>query len=370
MKKILLLTVLAGSLCFVANAMTEMLVEMQDGTIVRYDVNTLKQVTHKIESESSGKSVCVEMKDGTVECVESENIKQVFWERTPEDSVDGPFTVAFYVGIAFDSTLLSIQEVENGESAVEPSVPQKVGYEFSGWSDSSFVNVKGDVVAYARYKLKETSSKTVNGLTYSGQEDDYSYVDLGLASGLMWATCNVGTDNPCEHGYYIAWGETSRKSLYTRKSYKWADDDDMTYLIKYCTNSEWGDVDGLNTLLPQDDAATVLMGEKWRMPTYQEQQELIDGCEWKWTSVRGQAGCMGTSLTNGNTIFFPAVGQMASTYDNQTYVNQNGTYCFYWSSSILDDDPWNAIYLIAKENSIYLTTRDRIMGCPIRAVGR
>ena len=42
--------------------------------------------------------------------------------------------------------------------------------------------------------------------------DNHEYVDLGLPSGTLWATCNVGANTPEEYGDYFAWGETAPKN--------------------------------------------------------------------------------------------------------------------------------------------------------------
>ena len=85
-------------------------------------------------------------------------------------------------------------------------------------------------------------------------KDNHEYVDLGLPSGTLWATCNVGASKPEEYGDYFAWGETKTKETFAFEDYKWgnASYDNFT---KYCTNSLFGNVDGNSELLPEDDAA-------------------------------------------------------------------------------------------------------------------
>ena len=51
--------------------------------------------------------------------------------------------------------------------------------------------------------------------------DGHEYVDLGLPSGTLWATCNVGASKPEEYGDYFAWGETKPKDDYSWETYKW-----------------------------------------------------------------------------------------------------------------------------------------------------
>ena len=62
-----------------------------------------------------------------------------------------------------------------------------------------------------------TSTKKVKVIF---KEIVHEYVDLGLPSGTLWATCNVGADKPEDFGDYFAWGETTPKDAYDEESYK------------------------------------------------------------------------------------------------------------------------------------------------------
>ena len=137
----------------------------------------------------------------------------------------------------------------------------------------------------------------------------YEYVDLGLPSGLLWATCNVGASTPEEYGHYFAWGETTPKINYSWSTYQYCNGSSNT-LTKYCNNSDYGYngfTDNLTTLLPEDDAATVNWGGGWRMPTEEELQELWDNTTVTWTTQNGVGGALFTA-PNGNSIFMPAAG--------------------------------------------------------------
>ena len=142
-----------------------------------------------------------------------------------------------------------------------------------------------------------------------GSHKGHAYVDLGLPSGLKWATCNVGATKPEEYGNYYAWGETTPKTEYNWSTYKWCNGSENT-MTKYCTNSDYGTVDYKTILDPKDDAASVNMGGSWRMPTKGEWMELQEECTWEWKqSYKGTtAGYLVTSKANGNSIFFPAAG--------------------------------------------------------------
>ena len=169
---------------------------------------------------------------------------------------------------------------------------------------------------------------------YNGHE----YVDLGLPSGIKWATCNVGATKPEEFGGYYAWGETEEKSNYDWSTYKWCNgsSDSQT---KYCTSSSYGTVDNKTVLDPEDDVAHVKWGGSWRMPTKAEQDELRNNCTWTWTTLNGVKGYKVTG-PNGNRIFLPAAGCSDGTGAN---VRGSGGYC--WSSSLDSNDSNLACYL-------------------------
>ena len=175
-----------------------------------------------------------------------------------------------------------------------------------------------------------------------GMINGHEYVDLGLPSGLKWATCNVGADSPSEYGNYYAWGETTTKSSYDERNSK-------------TRNKLYGDISGN----PDDDAARANWGSTWRMPTKVEMQELIDKCKW-------ELGSGGYKVTgpNGNSIFLPATGWRLSSYSN--YVGSEGGY---WSSTPNTSIITNS-YLLRFDNS-YIVVGDnyyRHCGWPVRPV--
>ena len=141
------------------------------------------------------------------------------------------------------------------------------------------------------------------------EHDPNDYVDLGLPSGTLWATCNIGASRPEDRGYYFAWGETSPKDVYNWSTYKWCNGSNMT-LTKYCTNGYYGDngfTDGKTELDPEDDAAYVNWGPSWRMPTREQLDELMMSCSWRWTSNYGVQGYQ-VEGGNGRKLFLPAGG--------------------------------------------------------------
>ena len=140
----------------------------------------------------------------------------------------------------------------------------------------------------------------------AGEIAGHGYVDLGLPSGLKWATCNIGAESPEDYGYYFAWGEVEPDSSYNWPDYKWCKGKQKTF-TKYCTCRDEGTVDNKTVLEDADDAAVVNWGGSWRMPTEEEMRELVDNCTWTWTSQNGVAGSLATG-PNGNSIFFPVGG--------------------------------------------------------------
>ena len=161
-----------------------------------------------------------------------------------------------------------------------------------------------------------------NGQVLVIETNGHACVDLGLPSGTLWATCNVGATTPEGYGDYYAWGETTTKSTYDWSTYFDTHDGGNTF-TKY--NSKGG-----KTVLDlEDDAAHVNWGGSWRMPTYAEWQELCDNCTWTWTTQNGINGFKVTSKKAGYTdkfIFLPAAGER-----NDSGLGGVGSYGGYWS---------------------------------------
>ena len=164
----------------------------------------------------------------------------------------------------------------------------------------------------------------------------HEYVDLGLPSGLLWATCNVGATTPEGYGDYFAWGETTTKETYDWRTYRYCNGNYNT-LTKYCNNADYGNngfTDALTTLEAVDDAATANWGAGWRTPTKEEMSELCINCTREYKTHNGVNGCLYTSRSNGNSIFMPATG-----YCIYSRIISDGLICYYWSSSLRTDDP-------------------------------
>lgn len=208
------------------------------------------------------------------------------------------------------------------------------------------------------------TSKTVGGVTESGKVADYGYVDLGLPSGTLWATRNVGAYSLTDEGGYSTWGASSGGLSW--KSYPLCDGSEDK-LNKYCTNASIGNLDNKTVLEPVDDGATKSWGGPWRTPTAREMEELISGCDWKWVSDFDNtdvSGMLGTSKTNGNTIFLPSTG-LRYYYEGKVVTDYGG---YYWTSS-LGGPAYNAKHLkFDKFKNMLVTSTERVNGMNLRAV--
>ena len=157
------------------------------------------------------------------------------------------------------------------------------------------------------------TTSTING---------HEWVDLGLPSGLKWATCNVGAATPEDYGNYYAWGETTTKTSYDESNSV----TDGQQINDFSGNANY-------------DAARANWGSTWRMPTNAEMEELESNCTWTWTTKNGVNG-MKVTGSNGNSIFLPAAGGCYGT--SRDYVGKSG---YFWSSTPDESYDGSAYYL-------------------------
>ena len=179
--------------------------------------------------------------------------------------------------------------------------------------------------------------------------DDSEWVDLGLPSGTLWATMNIGASCPEDYGDYFAWGETTPKDYYDWSTYQWCNGSENT-LSKYCTNSSYGNegfTDNLTELDPEDDAATANWGAEWRMPSPEQIQELLNNCSRQWTKRNGVKGRLFTSKINGASLFLPAAG-----YRYGSNLNNAGSYGYYWLRVLNSSTPNYAYNLYFNSGSV------------------
>ena len=182
----------------------------------------------------------------------------------------------------------------------------------------------------------------------------YEYVDLGLPSGVMWATYNVGASSPEGYGDYYAWGETTTKSDYSKSNYR------------YYNGNDYIDI-GSNISGTRYDVARAQWGGSWRLPTKAEFEELKDRCTWTWTSYKGVRGYKVTG-PNGNSIFLPAAGKRKG-----TELNDRGSDGYYWSGSLwpgtsFESNQLSGSGLYFRNDARYGLYSARYDGYPVRPV--
>lgn len=175
-------------------------------------------------------------------------------------------------------------------------------------------------------------------------------VDMGLPSGLLWASYNVGGEKPSDLGLYFSWGNVEGHRI-----------DEGYDFSQEAYNSTPAAAISEDLSLEQD-AARVNLGSPWRMPTAADFQELYDNCTSVWTTLNGKKGRLFTSNVNGNTLFFPAAG-----YYNGSSLDGRGSYGYYWSSTY--GSATNARVLSFSSSSISPQGNDsRRDGISVRAV--
>ncbi|MCR4828213.1 MAG: hypothetical protein K5864_01995 [Bacteroidales bacterium] len=203
------------------------------------------------------------------------------------------------------------------------------------------------MVVFAMTAMVACTEKENNG---SSTAD--GWVDLGLPSGLLWATYNVGASAPEQSGEVFAWGETQPKIEYSWSTYQYCNGGDAYQLTKYCTDTNYGYngyTDNLTTLEPGDDAATAYLGNGARTPTYFEWRELLANTTVVATSQNGVEGRKFTAA-NGNSIFLP--------------------FGYYWSASLYTDYPlwaWN-LFVESRFQELSINEGERYHAFYVRAV--
>ena len=181
---------------------------------------------------------------------------------------------------------------------------------------------------------------------YYGIENGHEWIDLGLPSGTLWATCNLGAENPHDVGFYYAWGEISPKERYEENNCK--------TLNRYFDNK---------ILAPKDDVAHTCWGEVWSAPSYDEFQELRTHCAWEAIVENNVFGYKVTG-PNGMSIFLPGAGCRYS------IANLNAHEAMYWTSTSESNDACNAYCLHATPYEHLMRTYERVYGLSIRPVCR
>ena len=168
------------------------------------------------------------------------------------------------------------------------------------------------------------------------------FIDLGLPSGTLWADRNIGADTPERAGDYFRFGETVP---FTEDSPEYFYDDIEE-----------------NIAGTTKDAATVILGKGYEMPTLEQIKELILLCSWEWTELNEVKGFKVTG-PNGNSIFFPAAGYRS--YHNGK-LNNNRGYGYYWSASTNSKSYYGSHYIFFTPRYAYWTNEYSGYGFTVR----
>lgn len=200
-----------------------------------------------------------------------------------------------------------------------------------------------------QYFYGETKSFTTTGIKPDTPPD---YVDLGLS--VKWASCNLGATYPFEYGDFYAWGETTTKTSYNWNNYLFGENNSL---------NKYNKDDGKNTLDSEDDVATILCGNNYRIPSNEEMEELIDSCTWEQVTLYGRI-CFKVTGKNGNSVLLPLSGRRGNNVD---WTNIYGRY---WSNAIYGSLYGYAYRLCLNESDdIPFIDRDnRCYGLSIRPV--
>lgn len=189
-------------------------------------------------------------------------------------------------------------------------------------------------------------------------------VDLGLS--VMWADCNLGAYVPEDPGDFYAWGELEPKTDYSWSTYRFG-----TYyeLTKYNDDEDNGFVDNRTLLEAEDDVASIIMGDLWRLPTREDVEELTatkwnPDYRWEYMTVNGRNGLKVTYLAKGNSVFFPMADSKAGTHDQ----GSNWEYGAYWSSTISYNFIQRAMILRILSDGPTVFREPRDMGLMVRPV--
>ena len=289
---------------------------------------------------SSGDFVAVERTSEFLEALTKENDYQASGEvRDSQIAKLGQKFGVKYVAVADVSSAFDELFVAARLINVETGLVEKA-YDAYGPAETmtQLISLAQNVAEGLLKGLSRNMGSSGRSNSGNGTLNGHEYVDLGLPSGLKWATCNVGASSPSDYGSYFAWGETYTKGEYT-------DSNCRTY------DRTFGDISG-NV---EYDAARANWGGSWRLPTKAEFEELLNNCQWTFITMGNHNGYKVIG-PNGNYIFLPAAG-----HRDGAVLNNSGSNGHYWGSSPSDS-----------ENSyrLYFSSSSRGVGWYYRRFGR
>jgi len=269
-----------------------------------------------LNAQDDGHTMTVEMNNGTKLSLNTDEVKEVTF-------ADGKIVVSGAdlmrtIGHISDSLKLSLYRIDDLERTILDSLITN-SYRIENLKDK--ISSLGDTISRYRTLIEKNRNlieynKALIGYYHGfSTEQNHEYVDLGLS--VKWATFNVGATWPWEYGDYFAWGEVETKESYEPNNYKFVNGGSA--------------VNDKNTLDIENDVAHKEWGGKWRMPSREEFDELIQNCTWTWTTQKGVNGFLVTSNKPGYTdrsIILPAAGLRSL-----SELRLSGNIGFYWTTT-------------------------------------
>ncbi|MDO4824304.1 MAG: Ig-like domain-containing protein [Bacteroidales bacterium] len=296
-----------------------------------------------------------------------------------------PIFMVKVTGVGLNATSLSMlqREAYTLSAIITPynaSVPDVVWS--SSNTDVATIDSSGKVTAVGKGNAVITVKTTDGGFTATCNVSvntinvlEPEAVDMGLS--VKWASFNLGATHPEDVGYYYQYAGT-RDVSDTSIDLQWSNcphhigSNQETGWTKYChldRPSYWsgkGSPDNKTVLDPEDDAAYVVLGGRWRIPTIEEFVELIENCDAKWDTLNGVKGRWFTSKKEGYTdkkIFLPISG-----YRYESGFWSSSTTGLYRSSSLHPNTPCSTDILYFHDASVTTILKDRYLGQPVRPV--
>lgn len=230
------------------------------------------------------------------------------------------------------------------------------------WNHGKYLEYKEECVdSLVFFEKEEPAGGEEQGNVLNG----HTWQDLGLPSGTLWATTNLGAETPEATGDYFAWGEVESKTKFSQNNYAYNPNAEgfTKYVSKQHRELGYDQFyDDLTQLVADDDAAQTLWGKGWGMPTYAQMKELITRCTWEWTQSEGTNGYR-VYGPNGQSIFIPAAGCRSAS--RQIGVGKTASF---WLSDLYAPMPNQACCLFFNMDTHYMSMSDRYGGQTIRPV--
>ncbi len=212
---------------------------------------------------------------------------------------------------------------QEGNPVLDGALCANVTPDFQGMMMAEFGNLMPGVQYHCRPFAKDGSGQFVvygEEFTFSTRNFDEMKVDMGLPSGIQWASCNLDAESPIEYGNYYSWGSIVPNTYASSYKSCWlydASGDTCIYV---------GEISGTDK-----DPAHVRLGGKWRMPTKDDIAELIDNCQIEDCLYQGMYVLQFTAR-NGAAIRIPYSGSMADGHiryrfkDGKARLDENDDY--------------------------------------------